>query len=82
MQAWKKMDWKMTHGSDTVLDAIVTEPPCTLRIFHSSVHYIFVLWFLSIYLSSIFFSSPNLSGRGDWMSTILFYTWCVLSANL
>jgi len=27
-------------------------------------HYIFMLWFLSIYLSSsIFFSSPNLSGR-------------------
>ena len=26
-------------------------------------HYIFALWFLSFFLSSIFFSSPNLSGR-------------------
>jgi len=25
-------------------------------------HYIFILWFLSIYLLSFFFSSPNLSG--------------------
>jgi len=26
-------------------------------------HYIFMLWFLSIYLSIFFFLSPNLSGR-------------------
>jgi len=27
-------------------------------------HYIFALWFLSFFLLSSFFSSPNLSGRG------------------
>jgi len=35
-------------------------------------HYIFALWFLSIYLLSFFYSSPNLSGR-TWMSTILLH---------
>jgi len=44
-------------------------------------HYIFMLWFLSIYLSSIFF--PRLiSAIGDWTSTIYFDAWCGPSANL
>ena len=32
-------------------------------LWHRAGHYIFILWFLSIFLSSIFFSSPSLSGR-------------------
>jgi len=41
-------------------------------------HYIFALWFLSIYL---FYSSPNLSGlRLD--DVPYFHTWCGSSANL
>jgi len=44
-------------------------------------HYIFMLWFLSIYLS-IFF--PRLiSAVAEWMSAIAYlHTWCGLSANL
>jgi len=41
-------------------------------------HYIFVLWFLSIFFYLSFFSSPNLSGHG----LPYFYTWCGPSANL
>ena len=40
----------------------------------------FALWFLTIDLLS--FSPRLISAVGDWMSTILFYTWCVLSVNL
>ena len=45
-------------------------------------HYIFALWFLS----SIFFSSPNLSGRRldvyHTSTQTAFYTWCGPSVNL
>ena len=35
-----------------------------VALWNRAYHYIFVLWFLFIFLSSIYlFSSPNLSGR-------------------
>jgi len=42
-------------------------------------HYIFALWFLSIFFYlSFFYSSPNLSGR----RLDVYHTWCGPSANL
>jgi len=32
-------------------------------LWNRSGHYIFAMWFLSFFLLSFFFSSPNLSGR-------------------
>jgi len=42
-------------------------------------HYIFALWFL---LLSSFLFPRLISAIAEWMSTILLYTWCGLSANL
>jgi len=41
--------------------------------------YIFARWFLS---SSFFFIPRLISVAVDWMSTVLFYTWCGPSVNL
>jgi len=44
-------------------------------------HYIFILWFLSIFYLSIFFFPRLISAAAHWVTTY-FHTWCGLSANL
>ena len=45
-------------------------------------HYIFALWFLSIFYLLSFFIPRLISAAADWMSIPYFHTWCGPSANL